>query len=83
MPDGDLTTIDNTRVLAARQAGIDVSANVHGFDEPLPPDMIGRFTTRTGALSTWGQAVSQRIGRQNSTLRTTYPLGSWNEPTAR
>ncbi len=83
MPDGDLTTIDNTRVLAARQAGIDVSANVHGFDEPLPPDMIGRFTTRTGALTTWGQAVGQRIGRQNATLRTTYPLGSWNEPTAR
>jgi uncharacterized protein YukE len=83
MPDGDLTTIDNTRVLAARQAGIDVSANVHGFDEPLPADMIGRFTTRAGPVSTWGQAVGQRIGRQNATLRTTYPLGSWHEPTAR
>ncbi len=83
MPDGDLTTIDNTRVLAARQAGIDVSANVHGFDEPLPPDMIGRFTTRSGPVATWGQAVGQRIGRQKATLRTTYPLGSWNEPTAR
>ncbi|HEY9483131.1 MAG TPA: WXG100 family type VII secretion target [Micromonosporaceae bacterium] len=83
MPDGDLTTIDNTRVLAARQAGIDVSANVHGFDEPLPPDMIGRFTTRAGPVTTWGQAVGQRIGRQNATLRTTYPLGSWDEPTAR
>ncbi len=83
MPDGDLTTIDNTRVLAARQAGIDVSANIHGFDEPLPPDMIGRFTTRTGSVTTWGQAVGQRIGRQNATLRTTYPLGSWDEPTAR
>jgi hypothetical protein len=82
MPDGELTTIDNTRVLAARQAGIDVSANVHGFDEPLPADMIGRFTTRSGPVTTWGQAVSQRIGRQNATLRT-YPLGSWNEPTAR
>jgi filamentous hemagglutinin len=83
MPDGELTTIDNTRVLAARQAGIDVSANVHGFDEPLPADMIGRFTIRSGPVTTWGQAVSQRIGRQNATLRTTYPLGSWNEPTAR
>ena len=60
-----------------------MSANVHGFDEPLPPDMIGRFTTRTGPVTTWGQAVGQRIGRQNATLRTTYPLGSWNEPTAR
>jgi hypothetical protein len=83
MPDGQLTTIDNTRVLAARQAGIDVSANVHGFDEPLPSDMIGRFTTRAGPLTTWGQAVGQRIGRQSATLRTTYPLGSWDEPTAR
>jgi hypothetical protein len=83
MPDGALTTIDNTRVLSARQAGIDVSANVHGFDEPLPADMIGRFTTRTGPVATWGQAIGQRIGRQNATLRTTYPMGSWNEPTAR
>jgi uncharacterized protein YukE len=83
MPDGALTTIDNTRVLSARQAGIDVSANVHGFDEPLPADMIGRFTTRAGPVATWGQAMGQRIGRQNATLRATYPMGSWNEPTTR
>jgi hypothetical protein len=83
MPDGSLTTVDNTRVLAAKQAGIDVSANVHGFDEPLPANMVGRFTTRTGQATTWGEAISQRISRQTAALRNTSPLGSWNDPTAR
>ncbi|QHI99152.1 hypothetical protein GT347_14910 [Xylophilus rhododendri] len=35
MPDGTLASIDNTRVLAARRAGIDVEANVRGFDEAI------------------------------------------------
>lgn len=39
MPDGNLTTIANTRVLAARYAEIDVQANVHAFDEVLPQDL--------------------------------------------
>lgn len=50
MPDGNLTTIDNTRVLAARYAEIDVQANVHAFDEVLPQDLdlIERLTTPKG-----------------------------------
>ena len=35
MPDGTLASIDNTRVLAVRQAGINVEANVRGFDEAI------------------------------------------------
>ena len=50
MPDGNLTTIDNTRVLAARYAEIDVQANVHAFDAVLPQDLdlIERLTTPKG-----------------------------------
>lgn len=37
MPDGKLTSMDNTRIAAAREAGIDVKASVRGFDDPLTP----------------------------------------------
>lgn len=76
MSDGKLTTIDNTRVLAARYADINVQANIHGFDEVLPTDLIERFTTPKGVPKTWGDAVSLRIGKQNSLYRTTYSNGS-------
>ena len=78
MPDGNLTTIDNTRVLAARYAEIDVQANVHAFDEVLPQDLdlIERLTTPKGVPQTWGDVVLLRIGKQNSGYRNTYPLGS-------
>ena len=78
MPDGNLTTIDNTRVLAARYAEIDVQANVHAFDEVLPQDLdlIERLTTPKGVPQTWGDAVLLRIGKQNRGYRNTYPLGS-------
>lgn len=35
MPDGKLMSMDNTRIAAAREAGIDVKATVRGFDDPL------------------------------------------------
>jgi hypothetical protein len=41
--------MDNTRVLAAGYAGIDVQAVVHPFDGPLPDaEQIERFSTRKG-----------------------------------
>ena len=43
MPDSGLTAIDNTRVVAAHQAGTDVQALIQGFDDPLPPEFVGRF----------------------------------------
>lgn len=45
MPDGKITTIDNTRVLVVRYAEIDVKANVHAYDDALPSGFIERFTT--------------------------------------
>ncbi len=83
MPDGGVTAVDNSRVIAAHEAGIDVQANVHAFDAPLPEEYIGRFTTPKGGVpSTWGEAIMNRIGAQNSIYRNTYPFGSpftgWN-----
>jgi RHS repeat-associated protein len=76
MPDGRFTTVDNTRVLAAHRAGIDVQATVHTFEEPLTGDLARRFTTKMGVPSTWGDAVTYRIAKQSSLYRTTYPMGS-------
>lgn len=76
MPDGGLTTIDNTRVAAARQAGIDVQANIHAYDDLLPVEYIDRFTTKKGVPTTWGDAITLRIGKQNATFRDSNPYGS-------
>ncbi len=78
MPDGGLTTIDNTRVVAARQAGIDVQANIHTYDELLPSEYVDRFTTKMGVPKTWGDAITFRIGNQNATFRNNNPYGSVN-----
>jgi filamentous hemagglutinin len=77
MPDGGLTAVDNTRVVAAGNAGIDVQAIIHPFDEPLP-DMtqVDRFTTPKGVPATWGDAVLLRIGKQSAAYRNRWPMGS-------
>lgn len=81
MDDGELTTLDNTRVVAARAAGIDVKANVHGYNDPLPDQATKRrfATSKGGVPQTWGQAVENRIGKQSSRFRRNYPHGSYNK----
>ena len=76
MGDGGLTTIDNTRVLAASRAGVDVQAIVRNASDRLPANMVERFTTKKGVPSTWGEAIQLRIGKQNAKYRNTYPQGS-------
>ncbi len=76
MPDGNLTTIDNTRVVAAREAGINVQANVHSFNEPLPEEFIERFTTKNGVPQTWGEAILLRIQNQSGGFSTENPYGA-------
>lgn len=80
MSDGKLTTLDNTRVVAARAAGIKVEARVHGYSDPLPDRATAeRFTTPKGGVpNTWGQAVENRIGKQSSSFRKNNPNGSYN-----
>jgi hypothetical protein len=77
MPDGGLTAVDNTRVVASRHAGIELRAVVHPFDEPLKdPNLTNRFATPKGVPSTWGEAISLRIGKQAASYRNKYPMGS-------
>jgi len=90
MPDGTLASIDNTRVLAARMANIDVQANVRGFDE-LITDPVRQFSlTEAGVVpDTWGDAALLRINKpiQNATYpnmspswSTRFPNGSLYDP---
>ncbi|MFJ4639893.1 putative T7SS-secreted protein [Streptomyces hygroscopicus] len=78
MPDGGLTSIDNTRVLAARYTDTPIQARIHDYNSPLPDEVreSGRFNTRKSTPQTWGEAIDARIGKQNSGYRNTYPSGS-------
>lgn len=76
MSDGKLTTIDNTRVVAARKAGIDVQAIIHDSSELLPESLIDRFTTKKGVPKTWGEAIELRIGKQKASFRNSNPFGA-------
>jgi len=74
--DGSYITVDNTRVLAASRAGIQVQSRVHEATEALPPEFVDRFTTRGGVPQTWGDAIRLRIERQSAGWRNQYPNGS-------
>ncbi|MCX9134644.1 hypothetical protein OKS68_19445, partial [Aeromonas veronii] len=63
MPDGGLTSIDDTRVRAAREAGVKVQARVNDFDRPLTDEEKRRFKT-TSVPDTWGEAIILRIEKQ-------------------
>ena len=81
MPDGIYTTIDNTRVVSAREAGINVKTNVHGYNDPLPNEYIDRFTTKKGVPKTWGKAIELRVGKQKASFRNGNPYGKFDMET--
>lgn len=90
MPDGTLASIDNTRVLAARMANIDVKANVRGFDELINDPVRQASLTGAGNVpETWGDAALLRLNKpiQNATYpsmnpswSTRFPYGSLYDP---
>jgi len=74
MGDGMLTSFDNSRLLAAHRAGINVQAVVREAGDSFPAN---RWTPRSGVQpATWGGAINARIQQQNSKFRNTYPNGS-------
>ncbi|ANH81284.1 hypothetical protein A8C56_10060 [Niabella ginsenosidivorans] len=81
MEDGMYTTVDNTRLLAAQVAGIDVQATAHGFDDAISAEVAKRFIGKDGSLpATWGEAVQNRIQSQKKSFRTQYENGSFVNP---
>ncbi|MGH6942297.1 RHS repeat-associated core domain-containing protein [Hypericibacter sp.] len=75
MPDELLTSLDNTRLLAAQETGTNVLANIRNFSDPIG-DVVGRFSNRFGVPATWGDAVTFRIQNQGALFSETYPMGS-------
>jgi hypothetical protein len=77
LEDGTLVTLDNSRVFAAGQAGIQVQAVVHDAADTISPERGQAFLEQYGTRpSSWGEAAELRIGSQNAGFRDTYPNGS-------
>jgi filamentous hemagglutinin len=81
MQDGRLTSVDNTRVTAAREVGINVEGNLRNYNDPLTPAEVERFTRRRfPPPKTWGEAVEVRIKGQGGRFARENPLGSYETP---
>ena len=77
MPDNAPTSMDNTRILAAREAGIKVEANVHSFNEKLTAREVERFQVNGVFPNTWGEAILLRIEKQGTIKGDGIP-NNWN-----
>ncbi len=82
MPDGNMTSMDNTRISAARDAGIRVEANVRSYDDKLTSSEIERFSDRKRDFipQTWGEAITGRINKQSGGFGDKNPYGSYDVP---
>ena len=83
MSDGGLTTVDNSRLLAAKITNTPVKAIVHNMDDAIYGIRAEQLISKTGSIpTTWGEAILNRIGRQSKLYRSLYPYGSlitgWN-----
>lgn len=78
MPDGKLTSMDNTRIAAAREAGIDVKATVRGFDDPLTPAV--QETRGWLHYNTRGEAIKGRINKQSGGFASSNAYGASEVP---
>ncbi|WP_288453981.1 VENN motif pre-toxin domain-containing protein, partial [uncultured Acinetobacter sp.] len=86
MPNGTATSMDNTRILAAREANIDVKAKVRDFNTPLTKAESERFKVNGKTPNTWGEAIKLRVEKQASQKGTPdnwsiqFPYGSIFDP---
>ncbi|GHC31957.1 hemagglutinin [Kushneria pakistanensis] len=78
MPDRKLTSMDNTRIAAAREAGIDVKATVRDFNDPLTPAV--QEARGWQQFDTWGEAITGRIGKQSGGFANNNPYGASEAP---
>ena len=78
MPDNKLTSMDNTRIAAAREAGIGVEASVRRYDESLTPAI--KEARGWQNFNTWGDAITGRINKQSGGFSASNPYGSTELP---
>ncbi|MBK3468884.1 hypothetical protein [Pseudomonas sp. MF6776] len=81
MPDGQLTSMDNTRVRAAREAGINVEAREWKLDDPLSQNNKERFEVNDVMPDTLGEALQLKIQKQKpKRFGNENPFDSHNPP---
>lgn len=80
--DGTLTSMDNRRLRAARDAGLDrVQVRVHEAGKRLPADWVKRFSDPgQPAPTTWEEALRIRTAKQGGGFP---ELGTFELPRAR
>ncbi|MWP63298.1 hypothetical protein GQ593_13275, partial [Gilliamella sp. Pas-s25] len=78
MPDGKLTSMDNTRIIAAREAGIDVRVIIRYFNDRLTPEI--QKARGWEQYKTWGEAIKGRINKQSGGFGKQNPNGSIQPP---
>lgn len=76
MPDGQLTVLDNRRLLAARETNASIFARVIEGDALLPADQLGRFEINGRNPEIMSEAVRNRIvGQRPASLARANPNG--------
>jgi filamentous hemagglutinin len=78
MPDGKLTSMDNTRITAAREARIGVQGVERSYGEALTPEI--QNARGWSDYNTWGEAITARINNQSKSFSTANPYGSPHSP---
>lgn len=80
-----VTSLDNTRLLAARETNTTLQVVVHHPDDFLSRGEIKRFTPAGSSLrpQTWGDALDLRILRQRDPWSATNPYGTHELPEIR
>lgn len=61
MPNGTATSMDNTRILAAREAGVNVQAKIRDFNTALTSAEKDRFRLNEIEPNTWGEAHTRQL----------------------
>lgn len=78
-PDGRITSVDNTRITAARETDTTVEARVHKPTDAIQnsgtAQRLQNHKTHEDA-ATWGEGVTNRIQKQGASWSRNHPLGS-------
>lgn len=83
MKDKMYTALDNKRLAAAQEAGIEAKVKVYNYDDVLPKARADAFEKQYGSRpKTYGEAVEMRVEGQGAKFKAENPNGSTAQPKA-
>jgi hypothetical protein len=83
MKDDLYTSLDNKRLAAAQDAGIEAKVNVHNYDDVFPEARAKQFEKQYKVKpKTYGEAAKLRIDDQSGGFGKKSPNGSYEKPKA-